>query len=173
MSKYIHIGKIVASIGLKGELLLKHALGKKTSFKINDVLFLEKEKNIQLPYFIEDSKARNITETVLKLEGVDTKEKTNLLLQKKVWLTTEEFEKQVSKTAPLHLIDFTVFENKKELGKVQAVIEQPLQTLLQISVQEKEVLIPVHEQTLKKIDRKNKEIHVELPEGLLDIYLGK
>jgi 16S rRNA processing protein RimM len=35
----------------------------------------------------------------------------------------------------------------------------------------KEVMIPIHEASLKKIDQKNRSVHVALPEGLLDIYL--
>ena len=67
---------------------------------------------------------------------------------------------------------FSVIENKKVLGQVEAVIEQPQQILLQLSIRQKEVLIPLHENTLKNIDRKKKQVHVVLPEGLLDIYLA-
>jgi 16S rRNA processing protein RimM len=171
MDEHIHIGKIVATHGLLGELILKHVLGKKTSFKQAEVLFIEVEKNIQLPYFIEKSTSKNNTETILKLEGIDAKEQAAKLLQKKTWLTKDQFEKHVSKTAPVNLIGFIIFNNAEKLGKVEAVIEQPQQILLQTHVQQKEVLIPVHEQTLKKIDRKKKQVHVTLPEGLLEIYL--
>jgi 16S rRNA processing protein RimM len=172
MDEHIHIGKLVATVGLKGELLLKHVLGKKTIFKQGEVLFIEIEKNIQLPYFIEISVSKNNTETILKIEGVNTKEQAAKLLQKKIWLTKNDFETYVSKTAPVNLMGFSVVANERILGKVQAVIEQPQQILLQINVLQKEVLIPLHEKTLKKIDRKNKRVHVTLPEGLLEIYLG-
>jgi len=94
-------------------------------------------------------------------------------LQKKVWLQKNDFENLVSKTAPVNLIGFAVIENGKSLGLVEAVIEQRLQVLLQISIDNSEVLIPLHGETLKKIDRKKKEVHVTLPEGLLDIYLQR
>ena len=132
MDEYIHIGKLVAAVGLKGELLLKHVLGKKTIFKQGEVLFIETEKNIQLPYFIETSNSKNNTETILKLEGVNTKDQATKLLQKKIWLVKDEFEKYVSKTAPVNLMGFSVIENKKVLGQVEAVIEQPQQILLQL-----------------------------------------
>ena len=41
MSEYIHIGKLVASFGLKGDLILKHELGKKSPFKGIEVIFVE------------------------------------------------------------------------------------------------------------------------------------
>ncbi len=95
-----------------------------------------------------------------------------MLLQKKVWLTKEDFDNLVSKAAPVNLIGFIVLNNNKRLAEVEAVIEQPLQVLLQLTMQNKEVLIPLNEGTLLKIDRKKKEIHVSLPDGLLEIYLG-
>jgi 16S rRNA processing protein RimM len=36
----------------------------------------------------------------------------------------------------------------------------------------KEVLVPVHENSLEKIDTKNRKLYVNLPEGLLDVYLN-
>ena len=57
-----------------------------------------------------------------------------------------------------------------ELGEVIEVIEQPHQVLCKIMLENKEALIPVHEDSLKKIDKKNKKLFVNLPDGLLDIY---
>jgi 16S rRNA processing protein RimM len=173
LSDYIHIGKLVATHGLKGELILKHALGKKTDFKTAEAIFIEKIKDEYLPYFHQGSIIKNDTETIVKLEGVDTKESAAKLVQKKVWLIKNDFDKLVSKVAPVNLLGFIVFNNKEKLAAVEAVIEQPLQILLQITINNKEVLIPLNEETLRKIDRKKKEIHVVLPEGLLDIYLGE
>ncbi|HYJ63769.1 MAG TPA: 16S rRNA processing protein RimM [Parafilimonas sp.] len=171
MDEHIHIGKLIATVGLQGEVILKHVLGKKIVFKQGEVLFIETEKNIQLPYFIEKSVSKNNTETILKIEDLNRKEQAAKLLQKKIWLTKNDFEKHVSKTAPVNLIGFIIFNNEQQLGEVEAVIEQPQQILLQTRIQQKEVLIPLHEQTLKKIDRKKKQVHVVLPEGLLDVYL--
>ncbi len=170
MSNYIHVGKIAATHGLKGEVVLKHVLGKNTDFKSAEAVFIEIQ-NQQLPFFHEKSIAKNKDETIVKLEGVDTKEAALKLLQKKVWLTANDFEKLVSKKAPVNLIGFIVTENNKKLGEVKAVIEQPHQILLEVHIDNKEVLIPLHDETLKKIDRKKKEVQVILPEGLLDIYL--
>jgi 16S rRNA processing protein RimM len=44
--------------------------------------------------------------------------------------------------------------------------------LCTVFINEKEVLIPLHEESLLKIDRRKKQVHVALPEGLLDIYLA-
>jgi len=43
--------------------------------------------------------------------------------------------------------------------------------LCRIEINKKEVLIPLNENTLRKTDHKRKEVTVQLPEGLLEIYL--
>jgi 16S rRNA processing protein RimM len=173
LSAYIHIGKIVATHGLQGEFIIKHSLGRRTDFKDAEAIFIEKIKDEHLPYFHEKSIIKNDTETIVKLEGVNTKEGAMKLLQKKIWLTKNDFEKLVSKTAPVNLIGFIIFNDQRKLGIVEEVIEQPQQILLQLTINNKEVLIPLNESTLKKIDRKKKEVHVSLPDGLLEVYLGE
>ncbi len=58
----------------------------------------------------------------------------------------------------------------EEIGEVIEVIEQPLQVLCKIIYKGNEALIPLHEESLLKVDKKKKQVHVNLPEGLLDIY---
>jgi 16S rRNA processing protein RimM len=51
------------------------------------------------------------------------------------------------------------------------VIEQPHQLLCRIDWKGKEALIPIHEESLIKIDKKKKIVVVNLPDGLLDVFL--
>jgi 16S rRNA processing protein RimM len=44
MAEYYNIGKFAGSHGLQGELLLVHELGKKTSLKGLQALFIEEKK---------------------------------------------------------------------------------------------------------------------------------
>lgn len=171
MNEYIHIGRIVASFGLKGELILKHALGKKTMLKGIEAIFIEVNKGSYLPYFVESSKARDHEETYVKLEGIDTRESANRLTTKNAWLLEEDFRKLADKASPISLLGYQLISGEDgTLGPIEEVIEQPHQVLLRISLDGKEALIPLHEETLDGIDHKKKEVHVTLPGGLLDIY---
>jgi len=170
MDNYIHIGKIAASFGLKGEVVVVHALGKPSLFPKGSVVFIEKLKGSYIPHFTESSKPKSDSETILKLEGLNTKESLFPLLQKKLWVNEELFQQLADKNAPIGLLNYKVFDNKTFLGNVTEVIEQPHQLLLVINYKAGQAYIPVHTETLKKIDRKTKEVHVQLPEGLLDVY---
>ena len=171
MPEYFNIGKLVAVHGLKGELLLKHNLGKKTSLKGLKAIFIEEKNNSFLPWFVESARIKNDEETYLTLESVNTREAAIKLVQKQIWIPEEDFKKLAAKSAPAGLLGYTVINNDESLGEVLELIEQPHQLLCRLEIKGKEVLIPLHEGSLKKVDHKKKEIIVELPEGLLEIYL--
>ncbi|HYF33307.1 MAG TPA: ribosome maturation factor RimM [Chitinophagaceae bacterium] len=171
MKNYHNIGKLVASYGLKGEILLQHSLGKKTSLKGLEVIFIEQKKDELLPYFIESARIKSDTEIYLKLEGIDTKEKTYPLLQRQAWLPEEEFTKYAGKAAPISLVGFHIIHGSEDLGEIVEIIEMPHQLLGRISIKGKDALIPLHEETLLNVDRKKKQVHVQLPEGLLDVFM--
>ena len=93
MIEYFKIGKLVAVHGLQGELLLKHQLGKKTSLKGLQAIFVEEKKNSFLPWFIEATKIKSETEIFLKLEGINTREAAIKLTQKEIWVPETDFKK--------------------------------------------------------------------------------
>jgi 16S rRNA processing protein RimM len=170
MTNYCSIGQLVASFGVSGELVLKHHLGKKSSLKGLEALFIEMNKDEMLPYFVTSSKIKSAEEIYLKLEGIDSKEAAQKLVRKQVWLAENDFHKYTSKSAPVSLLGYHLLNEGHDLGEVLEVIEQPHQLLCRILLNGNEALIPVHEATLQKIDKRNKRVHLTLPDGLLDIY---
>ncbi|PWT74156.1 MAG: 16S rRNA processing protein RimM [Bacteroidetes bacterium] len=170
-TQYRNIGKIVSVFGLKGELIIHHHLGKKTSLKDLEVIFLEEKKDEFLPYFLESTKIKNENEVFVKLEGLNTKEDGHKFIQKEVWLAEKDFLRYAGKSAPISLVGYHVIHDGHDLGEILEVIEQAHQVLCRIEIKKKEVLIPVNEDTLVKTDSKNKKLHLSLPDGLLDVYL--
>jgi 16S rRNA processing protein RimM len=169
--EYFKIGKLVTIVGLKGDLLLKHSLGKKTSLKGLQAIFIEEKKDSFIPWFISLTKIKSDEEIYIKLEGIDTREAAAALAQKEVWLPEEDFKKFAAKSAPASLLGYLVINEQEPLSPVLEVIEQPHQVLCRIDINGKEALIPLNESTLQKIDHKKKQIQVTLPDGLLEIYL--
>jgi len=170
MTEYFKIGKLVGTFGLKGELLLKHNLGKKTALKGLQAIFVEERKESFLPWFIESAKIKNDEEIYLKLEGINTREEANKLAQKEIWLPEEEFKKFSAKSSPINLLGYDIIEGEQVLGKILEVIEQPHQILCRIEFNKKEAYIPLHEETIQKIDKRKQQVMVSLPPGLLEIY---
>lgn len=171
MAEYYKIGKIVAATGLKGELLLKHNLGKKTTLKGLTTIFTEDKAGNFFPWFISATRLKNEEELYIKVDTIDTREQALPLVQKELWLPEVDFKKFAAKSAPASLLGYTIIEGTEELGSILEVIEQPHQLLCRLEIKGKEVLIPLHEGSLEKVDHKKKLVLVSLPDGLLDVYL--
>ena len=171
MTEYFKIGKIVAVHGLKGELLLKHTLDKKTSLKGLQTIFTEERKNSFLPWFIQSTNLKSEEEVYLKLENVDTREAALKLGQKEIWLPEPDFKKFSAKTSPASILGYTIINDQEPLGEILEVIEQPHQLLCRLEIKGKEVLIPLHEDSLKKTDHRRRQVVVQLPEGLIELYI--
>ncbi len=170
MSQYFKIGKLAASFGLKGELVLQHSLGKRTTLQGLETIFLEEGKNNFMPYFISAAAGKNDSELYIKIEGIDSKETARKLTPKEVWISEADFKKFASGSGPISMLGFHLVNGEEDLGEIIEVIEQPHQVLCAILLDGKEALIPIHGESLNKIDQKKRKVFVTLPDGLLDIY---
>jgi 16S rRNA processing protein RimM len=168
---YRNIGKIVSAFGLKGDLIVLHHLGKKIAVTKIKVIFLEQKKDELLPYFVENIRKKGDNELYLKLEGIDTKDSATKFLRREVWLNEEEIQTHTHKNNPIGWVGYRILDQGEDLGPILEVIEQPHQVLCRIEIDTKEVLIPINEQTLLKVDHKNRMVLLSLPDGLLDVYL--
>lgn len=171
MAEYFKIGKLVAAFGVNGQLILQHELGKKTSLKGLQAIFIEEKKKSFLPWFIESVKIKSDNEVYLTLEGISNREAALKITQREVWLPEPDFKKFAAQSAPASLLGYMIIDMDKSLGPILEVIEQPHQMLCRLEINDKEVLIPLHEGTLQKINHKKRLVIVELPDGLLEIYL--
>src|ERR1700679_924080 len=148
---YRNIGSLVAVHGLRDGLVLQHRLGRKNIFKRLKRLFLEERKDEMPPWFIEGTRVKGDDDVFVKLEGLDSKEAARRVVQKEVWLREADFEHFAGVAAPISMVGFRLFDGDADLGEILEVIEQPHQVLCRIDLGGKEALIPVHEQTLRKV----------------------
>lgn len=170
MEEYFKIGKLAATFGVKGELVLQHALGKRTSLKGLQALFIEEKKDSFLPYFVSSVTIRSETENLVMLEDVLTKEQAMKLVKKEVWMNAADFKKFSGSKTPASLLGFMLYNETEPVGEITEVVEMPHQLLCKVNYKGAEALIPLHEDSLEKIDRRNRKVIAVLPDGLLDIY---
>lgn len=153
-------------------MIIQHHLGKKIALKKIKVIFLEQKKEELLPWFVEAVRKKGEDDLYMKLEGIDSKEAAAKFLRREVWIKEEEMQEHIGKNNPIVWVGYRILDQGKELGPVLEVIEQPHQVLCRLAIDNKEVLIPVNEQTLQKIDHKTRALLLTLPDGLLEVYLG-
>lgn len=170
--EYRNIGKLAATHGISGDMVLAHQLGQPLSLNPGEPLFIEQQRDSFIPFFVKEAIAKNAAETLIKFEDISTKEQAASLLKKQVYLTAARFKKAVAQNTSLALLGYNIIndDTQEALGQVEEVIELPQQLLIKVIKQAKEILLPLNESTLIEIDHKKEEIRLSLPEGLLDVY---
>lgn len=168
----IQIGKITGTHGLDGNVVLFHTVGRSAGLKNLKHIFIELKRESYIPFFVEQVRVDNEQELLLKLEEVDTVEAAKAISGKQVHLSTEQYQKLKPKDENVNFIGFEVWDvNAGRLGLVEDLFETPQQLLATVVYQDKEVILPLNEQTIRSVDIGSKTLKLELPQGLLDVYL--
>ena len=166
----IRVGKLVATHGLGGDLILTHITGKRGWLKTGDALFVGLRKESYIPHFVSRIKSDTEEEVILHFEDTDAVEAAKKLVGKEVFVEEAVLAK-AGQDSPLLWIGFeAIDEAAGSLGPIEDIYQTAQQWLATVRVNGKEALLPLIEQTLKKVDIKKKQVFVAMPEGLLDIY---
>jgi len=165
------IGSILKTRGLKGELQLYVDFENLHDIDIT-AIFIDVAGKL-IPYFVESIKYPMKNTAYLYLEDIDTIEKATPLAKKDVYLSNKQKPKKKKDEFTLKdLKGFTAIdENEGELGIITEISEFPQQLIAHVIYQDCEVLFPLNEEIIKGIDVVKNMVLVDLPEGLLDIYL--
>jgi 16S rRNA processing protein RimM len=169
---HFRIGSILKTRGLKGELQLYVDFEGLENIKFNAV-FVDMAGKL-VPYFVQTIKYPQRNVGYLNLEDVDTIEKATALVKKNVYLPNKlKPKKKKSEFTLKDLLGFfAIDDNEGELGEITEINEYPQQLVASVHYQNREVLFPLNEEIIKGIDVEEKVVYIELPEGLLDIYLS-
>jgi 16S rRNA processing protein RimM len=168
-----HLGYIAKLHGFKGEVSLFLDVTNPSDYQTLDAVFIEINGQL-IPFFIDSIKLKNKGFAAVKFEGVDDESSARRLLRMQVFLP----EQVLPKLSGIHFYDHEVVGYKVidahygEVGILEAVIDFQVNPLIQILNNGAEVLIPLREGLVKKLDRKNKIMNIEAPEGLIELYLG-
>lgn len=167
-----YFGKITKTHGLKGELTVKLDVANPDDFKDLRYLLIEEKGNL-IPYFIDYQKISG-DKMFVQLQDVKKMDVAITFIGKAVFLPNEllpeldEDEFYYDEIKGFKLIDKT----KGEIGDISDVLEYPTQAVIQVMRDGKEILLPIHDDIIEKVDKKSKTLTVNAPEGLIDMYLN-
>ena len=168
---YFKIGMLLKPKGLKGELHAYLDFDHLEKIRFN-TFFLEIAGRL-VPYFIISIKYLQKNAAYVTLEDVNTIEKAAPLAKKDIFLPDKlRPKKKKEEFTLMDLVGFTVIdEDEGELGVLNAIQEYPQQLVAAVNYKNCEVLFPLNKEIIKGIDVVKEIVRVDLPEGLLDIYL--
>jgi 16S rRNA processing protein RimM len=173
LKEFYSIGYIRRTIGIKGEMGILLDVDNPARYNGVNALLLVKN-GVQNAVDLEQAKVRG-EELVIRIKGTINPEDAKKFVGSTVMLPLAALPKLSDKQFYFHEIPgFTVIDAAHgEIGKVKEVMERSVQPVIIIRQGYEEILIPVTDDIIQKVDREAKVLHVKAPEGLIDLYLKK
>ena len=168
-----YLGKIVSKYSFKGEVLIKLDTDEPEIYDQMESVFVELGKNL-VPFFIERSALHKSSLLRVAFEDIKDEATANSVLGKGVYLPLSMLPKLSGNQFYYHeIIGFMVLDEVHgNIGNIESVNDSSSQVLLEILKEDKELLIPVSDDIIIEVNRKEKTLYVRTPEGLVDIYLN-
>jgi len=175
ISDCFYLGYISKAIGNNGELAFKLDVDSPSSYEGIDAVFVQMHKKDKqlIPFFINSSKLQNNGLLRCTIEDLSTLTDAKKLIGKSLYLPIEALPELEEDQFYYHeIINYKVVDKEKgEIGRVADVFETPAAHILSIIFNEKEILVPINDQTIDRLDRENKTLYIIATDGLIDLYL--
>lgn len=167
------LGSIARLHGYKGEVSIFLDVDNPNDYKNLESVFVEFDGKL-VPFFFESMFIRNKGFAVAKFETIDTEKQATMLIKCGLYLPLDILPESEGKEFYYFEIEnFKVIDvNFGEVGFVQKVIDLSGNPIIQIIHEDKEILLPKQEEFIHEIDWDNDTIHIQAPEGLIEMYLG-
>ncbi|MFN0187273.1 MAG: ribosome maturation factor RimM [Bacteroidia bacterium] len=170
---YFHFGYIVRTHGVKGDFIVALESDSPDRYKALKVVYLEIDEVLKEYNVTKISIKEKERSAYVHLQGIEDMTTAENYLKFQLYLPLSSLPKLKGKKFYFHeVMGFTVVDKTRgALGPICSIFDRTIQPVIEFDYQEKKVLFPLHQDLLIKIDREAKEFHVDLPEGLVEIYL--
>jgi 16S rRNA processing protein RimM len=167
-----YLGKIAKKFSFKGEVLAYLDTDEPELYQNLESVFVECNKHL-VPFFIENSSLHKNDFLRIRFEDLNTEEEADALLGNDLYLPLNMLPKLSGNKFYFHeVIGFEVEDKRLGIvGEIQSVNDTTAQPLFEVLKGHTEILIPMIDHFLVKIDRENKKVIMDLPEGLIEMYL--
>ncbi len=168
-----YLGKIVSKYSFKGEVLVKLDTDQPEIYENMESVFVSLGNNL-VPFFIDRCRLHKSNLLRIDFQEVKDEAAANRILGAQLYLPLNMLPLLTGNKFYFHeVIGFTVQDQiHGDIGIIEAVNDSASQVLFEVKNGDKELLIPVTDDIVTKVDRDVKTVHVNTPEGLVDLYLG-
>lgn len=167
-----YLGKIAKKFSFKGEVLIYLDTDEPELYENMESVFVEFNKNL-VPFFIENSNLHKGDFLRVKFEDVDDEAEADSIMGCEIYLPLNMLPKLEGNKFYFHeVIGFEIEDLRLGIfGKIVSINDTSAQPLFEVINGNVEILVPMIDQFLVKIDRENKKVIMDLPEGLVEMYL--
>jgi len=168
--EFIAIGHVRKSHGYKGHARVEIEEVYEDDFNKQDFIFLEID-GYKVPFYITERLDRQ--HLIIKMEHIDSQEHLLPHHQQSIYLLKKDVKTPDPSTlsdTPEYLVGMTLIDdNLGQIGTISKVEEYPQQLMAFVEYQGREVMVPLHEHLITNLDDDDGTLHMELPDGILDV----
>lgn len=167
-----YLGKIVSKFSFKGEVLIKLDSDDPSQYLEMESVFVDYNNNL-VPFFVDKCKLHKSQMLRVKFEDIDSEQDADDLMRANLYLPLELLPEMGEDQFYYHeIIGFKVTDlNRGDIGVITNVNDTTSQPLFEIDCKGSQILIPMNDEFIHKLDKSKKELIVNTPEGLIDLYL--
>jgi 16S rRNA processing protein RimM len=168
---YFYLGKVIKPHGYQGRVSVFLDTDDPDAYMTTPVIYIDFDSAL-VPYFVKDLNLLN-NKAVITFQDVDTQEQAEKLLKRDMYLPLSQLPELTGNKFYFHeIIGMKLVDKQFGLvGTISEILEYSTQAIIQTFHKEKEVLIPISDDIILDVDRVNHIVHVDLPDGLLEVYL--
>jgi len=168
-----YLGKVVSKYSFKGEVLVKLDTDEPEIYENMESVFVSLGNDL-VPFFI--SRCRLHKSDLLRIDFEDVKDEPSAdrIMGAELYLPLELLPPLSGNKFYFHeVIGFSLVDRVHgDIGTIRAINDNVSQALFEAQKDGKDLLIPISDEIIEKVDRQKRTIHVNAPEGLVELYLG-
>ncbi len=167
------IGFISKKIGFRGKISIKINIGNPKDYLNIDFIYVDIDNQL-IPYKVDSCIVKKNIFLEVKLKEIINESVASSLVKRDVFLNKSTFQNtEKNRSNYQKLVSYTVLDlQKNKIGLITDLINLKFQSLIIVNNEKKdEILIPLVEDFIEKIDEKNKILTLNLPEGIINLNL--
>tara|TARA_X000000950_G_scaffold215614_1_gene259522 strand:- start:195 stop:710 length:516 start_codon:yes stop_codon:yes gene_type:complete len=166
---HVKIGTVVSKHGFKGDIKINISSYNLYNFPDLSHLFIELDGSF-IPFSINEIRSFSKNILIVKLKELNSEDEVDEIIHKNIYVDSTKIQsKKDSGFFYNDLINFNVFMDSQKIGTIENINIDLPQPVFEIKYNSRVVLIPIHEDLIKEIDKENNIIHLDIPDGLLEI----
>lgn len=168
-----YLGNIVSKYSFKGEVLVKLDTDDPEIYENMESVFVSLGNNL-VPFFIKRCRLHKSNLLRIDFEEVKSESDADRIMKSGLYLPLSMLPKLTGNKFYYHeIIGFAMIDSVHgDIGIIQSVNDTTAQALFEVEKDGAQLLIPISDDIITKVDRENKRILVTTPEGLVDLYLS-
>ncbi|MFC2124246.1 ribosome maturation factor RimM [Bacteroidota bacterium] len=165
------LGHVTKVHGIKGEVVAYLDVDDPGRYKNLESVLVGTKQGL-VPFFVESIRIRD-TNATIKFDGVDSIEGAGNLKSCELYLPLDLLPDLDDDQFYFHeIIGFSIIDkNLGKLGEIKNVYDSGAQVLIAINHQGKEILFPLNNDLIIRVNKQEKVMEVDLPEGLVNLYI--